>query len=298
MTLFILSVVFGISGGVLRAQELRYAFGDINSVGRMPDAWHGLTIAMIALSAVFALLAFLYSRRNYEPKQCPVPSILQILAGLILAVTASGELHRTFIAVPRVTSQLLYAVLFALAALAVLTTAIRSLLNKSNTNSLALLIPIFWGCFRLMNTFFLHAANPVRTSYAYGLFSDVAMAFTLLLFAGIYFGQHKTAPLRLGGALACFFGITSLLAPLLYRLQGYAFDTLPHTGFSREFSHEALLIDLGVYAFTALLGAVALLTSGCEPKVDSLLLSSADTAKADSLLLTNTNAEFIPTEEE
>jgi len=70
--------------------------------------------------------------------------------------------------------------------------------------------------------------------------------------------------LRFAGGLACFFGIVSFLSPLLYRMQNTALSTLPHVGFSRTypFNREAMLVDLGVFAFTALFGAAALLTDG------------------------------------
>ncbi|MCL2546011.1 MAG: hypothetical protein FWE06_02295 [Oscillospiraceae bacterium] len=265
MSLFLLSLIFGIAGGTLRALELRNAFGDIDAVGRMPEPWHVLTIAMISLSVVFVALAWVFSRR--ESKLIPqiFPRLLRLLAGLVLTTTAGYELYLAITITPRAEwSQLLYALLFLLAGLAVLMASVNALRCKEFQYSLAYLIPVFWSCFRLMNAFFQHAANPIANSYIYSLFSDIALALTLLFFAGCYFANRRGKTLRFAGGLACFFGIVSFLSPLLYRMQNTALSTLPHVGFSRTypFNREAMLVDLGVFAFTALFGAAALLTDG------------------------------------
>ena len=274
MKLFLLSLIFGIVGGILRARELRYAFitGDYGTAGTvgLSIPWHWTTVLMITLTAVFAAILLVLIITNKHKDKCNIPQslpfMMRLLAGAILFGTAAYEAYLAIISEPRVNSDLLYALLFLLAAFALLNFSVRGLNDNEKQYSLAYLIPVFWSCFLLMNTFFQHAANPVTNSYIYGLLSDISLALVLFVFAGVYFGQYKPKTFKFMGAIAVFFGTVSFMSLPLFRWAGHTFDTLPYVTYARTFSRESLLISLGIFAFTALFGASLLLADVSDTK--------------------------------
>jgi len=236
----------------------------------------------MALSVVFFVLMFTAAlqmwRKNNYPKKNNTHCVLRLLAGITLTGFAGYELFtvlsRPFLLFKpqdwlKNNAGLLYAFFTLLAGIMICLPAVMDLRGRKGRQfGFAYIIPVFWGCFRLISTFFLHSSNPVAKSFAYDLFADVAILLALYYFAGYYFAHRRPVMLRLTGGLAVYFGTIGLLSPLLFRLLPVTLSTspfavklanqplsaLPYAGFIKEFTTQAYAVNLGVFAFCVLFG--------------------------------------------
>ncbi len=299
LTMFLLSVVCGCGGAVLRALELQDAFlhyppgttGDDHLSaglnGLLKEPWHPLTLALLGLSVAFAVAMLLLARRAKKqdiwPTSGKLPWLLRAAAGTVLLATAAYDIADALRQGGGLTAHLLYSVLTLLAAGCVLWPALRGLSgHEAAQYSMTYLVPIFWCCFRLIIAFFENSSNPTTASYVYDLLTSAALLMAAYYLAGLYFRQKRSGTMRFCAGLTVYLGLIGLFSPIIFRLMGNAANTLPALSYLKSFNFDAVvdsagilrhsLVNAGVSLFAVLYGLSMLFTTAAmgarEPAVE------------------------------
>jgi hypothetical protein len=259
IVLLLAAVAGGAAGVILRAFELSFAYSDGLAV-----TGHPLTVLLIGVSVAVGFLLYMIiraiTRRETEVYNMVPAWGIRLLAGLALLFAGGWDLYRAVSVPPASLSSLLFAVLTVLTAAAVIYPSVLGLAQREcGPFNLVFVIPVFWGCFRLITIFFDHSSNPVVAGFMYDLFGGMALLMTLYYTAGLYFGRRHVARMRLMGGLTFYFGLVTLMGPLVFRWLGNDAGSLPHMHFLRINNEQQATAETAVMIFMILFGLSALM---------------------------------------
>jgi len=197
-----LALLAGGAGYYLRMTELWNVF---DARTGLPERGAGVTLALIAFSAVFILIALLFSIRvavkrkalrgfenafGTDPLTYPFTFAIIGLAWLVATVMHFIDVRESGY-LPL--AELYFIILSALSALSVAFFAIEMFQDPRRKSTFALsVIPTLFMCFWLILMYRQNASNPVLLSYAYQCLAIIASALALYFTSG--FVYDKPAP--------------------------------------------------------------------------------------------------------
>ena len=209
-------LLFGLSGGLIRTFELRFAY---DSFTGLAPANHILTVALylVTAAAVVVCLALSMrgtvddSSRNLNGARLPL-IVAAFILGCACAVDFANMLRYDEFSVIEI----------IMAALGILTAFIMVLMaatiTSKATHGLYATVAVFWLCAWLLILFADNAGNPVFGQFWYEFMAVIFSAFAFYIFAGIHFNKPRPRMLTFTAGVAVFFLMTALVGPVLAQL--------------------------------------------------------------------------------
>lgn len=218
--LLLFALLGGVGGFVLRSWQLQSAFEPYTG---LPISGAPSTIAIslfsLVMAALFALLCYrgrsvdaAYHRQ--ESNRSFLVLLVTCLAGGATAVAAFGFFQEGKLMQQIQGSSPLLTYLFALLTLgsggALLLIAFRRYQQKTQLNSLALLLPAFSGCLWLMVSYQRLAGDPFVTDYIFQLFAIMSGMLAHYFIASHSFQTQRSTAICATSGLAIYFSLTAL----------------------------------------------------------------------------------------
>ena len=214
------ALLSGAAGFYLRRTELMNVF-DMHT--GLPDRGAGVTMGLIALSALFLLLALVFCIRavdrhasppgfenafGTDPLTYPFAFALVGLVWLGATVKHFIDLNRSGSLLP---SEIYFLVLSALAAVSVAFFAIEMYQDPRRKMIFALsIIPSLFMCFWLILIYKQNAANPVLLSYCYQCLAVITSALAFYFTSGFVYGKPAPGKTIFFYLAAVYFGFVTL----------------------------------------------------------------------------------------
>ena len=207
--LFVLAAGAGLIGGVLRALELYYDFErDTGLLSYTPAYTYSLMI-LSAVVMICSLLIVLFTKKSddeYTMETVHRPgtgSNILFVCTVTLHIITSAVMILTSLAYPMVPiSDFFGGCLLLLSGFAIVVTVVSLNRQKiTSSNSLFLLIPVFWSCFYLILLFKDVVANANLESYIYLLLSVIFGILTYFCFASYLVSRGSLK--KLAFVIAC-----------------------------------------------------------------------------------------------
>ena len=214
------ALIAGAVGFYLRLMELMNVF-DIHT--GLPARGSGITIALIAMSALFLLLVLVFCIRAADKHTSPpgfenafgTDPLTYPFAFSVIGLVWLGATIKQFIDVNAagalLPSELCFLILSALAAISVAFFAIEMYQDPRRKMTFALsIVPTLFMCFWLVLIYKQNAANPVLLSYCYQCLAVIATALGFYFTSGFVYSKPAPGKTVFFYLAAIYFGFVTL----------------------------------------------------------------------------------------
>lgn len=212
-SLFLLPVVTGICGALLRASQLKHAYDAETGILRSGEpSTYGL-VAVCVIAALLAVLAAFLFRGGVEIKSSKLEKGLFIstaVASAVLLVYSGMTLYPLLEDFN--TASLILVLISIYCAISLLILAKFSFAERDDTAYCVFsAVPSFWACFMLILAFRDKISDPIIANYVPMIFSYLSILTFCYCIAAHILGKNK----KHVAVFSCFFGIFFILTDIL-----------------------------------------------------------------------------------